>query len=89
MWGLPMFDLSDPAGVMYEINRCRQAYPNHYVRVNAFDSSYGRQTTALSFIVNRPAEEPGFRLSRTETQDRRISYSISSYASNKPSGERY
>ncbi len=89
MWGLPMFDLSEPAGVVEEINRCRQTYPNHYIRVNAFDSSYGRQTTALSFIVNRPADEPGFRLSRSEGHDRRINYSITSYASEKPSGQRY
>ena len=60
MWGLPMFDQKDASAVMYEVNECRRAYPNHYVRVNAYDSSYGRQTMALSFIVNRPANDPGF-----------------------------
>jgi ribulose-bisphosphate carboxylase small chain len=76
MWGLPMFDLKDAAGVMLEINACRLAYPESYIRVNGYDRSYGRQTTALSFIVNRPSHEPGFRLERTETEDRQIRYSM-------------
>lgn len=54
MWGLPMFDQRDPAGALYEINQCREAYPGHYIRVSAYDSRHGRQTTALSFLVNRP-----------------------------------
>ena len=36
----------------------------------AYDASHGRQTTALGFIVNRPADEPGFRLERIEEHDR-------------------
>jgi hypothetical protein len=26
MWGLPMFDLHDAAGVMMEVNECRKVY---------------------------------------------------------------
>lgn len=89
MWGLPMFDLADPAGVLYEVKECRKAYPNHYVRLNAYDANYGRQTTALSFIVQRPPVEPGFRLDREETSDRRIRYTLHSYATDRPEGERY
>jgi ribulose-bisphosphate carboxylase small chain len=89
MWGLPMFDLTDPAGVLYELNECRKAFPNHYVRLNAYDASYGRQTTALSFIVQRPAEEPGFRLDREETSDRRVSVRVHPYALDRPQGDRY
>jgi ribulose-bisphosphate carboxylase small chain len=89
MWGLPMFDLADPAGVLYEVKECRKAYPNHYVRLNAYDAHYGRQTTALSFIVQRPPVEPGFRLDREETSDRRIRYTLHSYATDRPEGERY
>ena len=89
MWGLPMFDLRDPAGVMMEVNACRQAYPNHYVKVNAYDASLGRQTTALSFIVQRPANEPGFRVDRQESADRQIRYTTHAYAAEKPVGERY
>ncbi|GAA3218375.1 ribulose bisphosphate carboxylase small subunit [Actinocorallia longicatena] len=76
MWGLPMFDLKDPAGVLLEINECRRAHPDSYVRLNAYDASYGRQTTAMQFIVQRPAEERSFRLVRQEAADRRISYTL-------------
>src|ERR1700729_662518 len=51
MWGLPMFDLKDAAGVLLEVNACRTANPDVYVRLNAYDASLGRQTTAFSFIV--------------------------------------
>lgn len=89
MWGLPMFDLKDPAGVLLEVNACRSAYPNSYVRLNAYDARLGRQTTAFSFIVQRPAEEPGFRLERTEGNDRRIGYTTYAYATEQPPGQRY
>lgn len=89
MWGLPMFDLKDAAGVLLEVNACRAANPSCYVRLNAYDASLGRQTTALSFIVQRPAEEPGFRLDRAELSDRRIGYTTHSYATERPAGDRY
>ena len=89
MWGLPMFDLRDPAGVLLEVNACRKANPDVYVRLTAYDASLGRQTTALSFIVQRPAEEPGFRLERQEGADRRIRYTTHAYASDRPTGDRY
>ena len=55
--------------------------PQHYVRVNAFDSTHGVESVALSFIVNRPADEPGFRLERTErARPRRSATRIVSYA---------
>jgi ribulose-bisphosphate carboxylase small chain len=45
---------------------------------------------ALSFIVNRPPEEPGFRLVRGEESGRRIRYTTESYAvQHGPEGERY
>lgn len=89
MWGLPMFDLKDPAGVLMEVNACRAANPNAYVRLNAYDASLGRQTTALSFIVQRPAEEPGFRVDRAEGKGRQIHYTTHSYATERPVGDRY
>jgi len=89
MWGLPMFDLRDPAGVLVEVNACRAAKPNTYVRLTAYDARLGRQTTALSFIVQRPAEEPGFQLQRQEAQDRQIRYTTRAYATDRPSGDRY
>ncbi|MDR5739972.1 MULTISPECIES: ribulose bisphosphate carboxylase small subunit [unclassified Caballeronia] len=89
MWGLPMFDLHDAAGVMMEVNACRKTFPRHYVKVNAFDSVRGFETMRLSFIVNRPAEEHGFRLERQDNRSRVQRYSIRTYATDRPSGERY
>ncbi len=89
MWGLPMFDLHEAGAVLYEVNECRKAYPERYIRVNAYDAAKGRQTTALSFIVNRPADEPGFRVDRQEVADRRIRYTTHSYATGRPEGARY
>ena len=66
MWGLPMFDLRDAAGVLMELNECRKVYGDRYIRMSAFDSSHGWESVRLSFIVNRPKEEPGFRLERQE-----------------------
>ncbi|MGH3342998.1 MAG: ribulose bisphosphate carboxylase small subunit [Carbonactinosporaceae bacterium] len=89
MWGLPMFDIADAAAGLYEVDACRKAYPDHYVRVLAYDARYGRQTTALSFIAHRPAHEPGFRLDRQEASDRRIRYTLRPYAAGTPHGQRY
>ena len=89
LWGLPMFDLVDPAGVLREINDCRATFPHHYVRVLAFDASLGRQTTAMMFLVQRPAVEPGFRLTRSEGADRQQTYSVTAYSSERPAGQRY
>jgi ribulose-bisphosphate carboxylase small chain len=63
--------------------------PDDYVKVNAYDPSLGRQTTAMSFIVHRPASEPGFRLERTGGADRSVTYKIHPFVTDKPSGERY
>ena len=89
MWGLPMFEITDASAAMHEVNACVRAWPDHYIRVSAYDSTLGRQTTALSFIINRPGYEPGFRLDRQEASDRQIRYSLHAYATDKPSGERY
>jgi ribulose-bisphosphate carboxylase small chain len=89
MWGLPMFDLRDPAGVLLEVNACRQAHPQTYVKINAYDARLGRQTTALSFIVQRPDVEPGFRLDRQEGPDRTVRYTTHAYATERPAGSRY
>ncbi len=70
MFGMPMFDLQDPAGLMAELEQCRKTFPEHYIRVTAFDSTRGWETPRMSFIVNRPEHEPGFRLERQESHDR-------------------
>jgi ribulose-bisphosphate carboxylase small chain len=90
MWGNPMFDLRDAAGALSEVLACRKAHGHAYIRVNAFDSTRGFETTRLSFIVNRPVEEPGFLLKRNEVGGRQIQYTIESYAAARaPEGRRY
>jgi len=89
MYGNPMFDLKDPAGILGEINECRRTFPNHYIRVLAFNSTRGTESPAMSFIVNRPQNEPGFGLTRQEVAGRQIRYTVASYAAAKPEGERY
>jgi ribulose-bisphosphate carboxylase small chain len=89
MWGNPMFDLKDAAGVVHELNECRKLYGEAYIRINGFDSSHGWETVRLSFLVNRPKLEPGFRLNRTEGGGRNITYTTQAYATERPEGERY
>ena len=80
LWGLPLFDIKDPAAVMFEINEARKACANGYIRVNAFDASYGTESCVMCFIVSRPTNEPGFYLDRTEGAGRFITYTIKSYS---------
>jgi ribulose-bisphosphate carboxylase small chain len=89
MYGNPMFDLADAAGVMVELQACRKTFPNHYIRMMAFDSTRNVETIAMSFIVNRPASEPGFGVARQEINGRSMRYTIHSYATDKPEAERY
>lgn len=89
MYGQPMFDLRDAAGVMMALAECRKTFPSHYIKVNAFDSEKGWEALRLSFIVNRPAEEPGFMLERSEKSGRNVSYTTRAYSMDKPQGSRY
>ena len=90
MWGLPLFDIKDPAAILFELNMCRKAKPNYYIKLAAFDNTRGTESCVLSFIVQRPAYEPGFKLVRQEGAGRNIVYTLESYSVNaKPEGERY
>jgi ribulose-bisphosphate carboxylase small chain len=90
MHGTPMFDLKDAAGVMLELAACRKTFPQHYIRLAAFDSTHGVESIRLAFIVNRPAQEPGFRLVRQEEPGRTVRYTVESYAvAANPEGMRY
>lgn len=89
MFGMPMFDLEDAAGVLLEVNNCRKTFPRHYIRLMAFDSTRNIESIAMSFIVNRPEHEPGFGLQRQEVNGRSRHYTVHGYAADKPEGERY
>lgn len=75
MWGHPMFDLRDAKGVMMEIDACREAHPESYIRINAFDNLRGFETVRMSFIINRPKEEPKINMSRSDVGGRSQHYS--------------
>ena len=66
-----------------------KTFPNHYIKINAFDSTRGRESLRLSFIVGRPADEPGFSLVREEGPGRSVRYTTRSYATERPEGARY
>ena len=89
MFGPPMFDLHDAAGVMTELKEARRTFPRQYIKLNAFDSTRGFETMRLSFIVNRPSREPGFALIREEAAGRAMRYTVRAYAADRPEGERY
>jgi ribulose-bisphosphate carboxylase small chain len=91
MWKQPEFDLEpdDSETVLKEVNDCREAYPNHYVKLVAYDSSLGRQSSRFSIIVNRPDEEPGYRIVRSEKHDRTVMYTVEPYAHQNAVGRRY
>ena len=89
MFGMPMFDLQGAAGVMMELQNCRKTFPSHYIRLMAFDSTRGVESIVMSFIVNRPSSEPGFGVVRQEVNGRTMRYTVHSYATDKPEGQRY
>ena len=55
----------------------------------AFDSTRGIESIAMSLIVNRPAEEPGFGLVRQEVDGRTMRYTVRGYAADRPESQRY
>ena len=74
MWGLPMFDLADAAGVMMELAECRRVYGDRYIRLSGFDASHGWESVRISFLVNRPPQEAQFALERQEVSGRNQRY---------------
>jgi len=75
---------------MFEVQECRKSVTNGYIKVQAFDATRGVESCVCSFIIQRPEEEPGFYLTRTEHEGRMHKYTINSYSVNtKPAGERY
>jgi ribulose-bisphosphate carboxylase small chain len=89
LFGLPMFDLRDAAGVLGELRLCRASFPQHYIRLVAFDATRGVESLAMSFIVNRPRDEPGFGLVRQEGPGRSMRYTVHGYGTDRPEGERH
>ncbi|XP_041006038.1 ribulose bisphosphate carboxylase small subunit, chloroplastic [Juglans microcarpa x Juglans regia] len=55
MWKLPMFGCTDSSQVLKELEECKKAYPNAFIRIIGFDNR--RQVQCISFIAYKP---PGF-----------------------------
>jgi ribulose-bisphosphate carboxylase small chain len=89
MWGIPMFQIKDGAAVLFEVNACRKANSEVYIKVNAFDNTRGVESMVMSFLVQRPTNEPGFGLQRTEEAGRTIRYTTFSYSNQHSAGQRY
>jgi ribulose-bisphosphate carboxylase small chain len=90
MWGIPMFDIADAAGVMMELAACRKIHGgSKYIRLTAFDATHGWESIRLSFITDRPEKEPGFMIERQERGGRNMAYTTRAYTADKPEGERY
>ena len=85
-----MFDLKDPAGVLYEIAECRKVFGNCYIRVSAFDASAGLGIAAP--VVHRQPAGGGARASAwsgTRRRGARSNTRCGPMPPSKPMGERY
>lgn len=51
-------------------------------------ASAGRESLRLSFVADRPADEPGFVLERQERCGRQIAYNMRAHSAQKSEGER-
>ncbi|WP_019501226.1 ribulose bisphosphate carboxylase small subunit [Pseudanabaena sp. PCC 6802] len=52
MWKLPMFNATSAQEVLSEVQACRSAYGNCYIRVVGFDNI--KQCQVAMFIVHKP-----------------------------------
>jgi ribulose-bisphosphate carboxylase small chain len=53
MWKLPLFGTNDPGAVLAELDACRRANPDAYIKVNGYDPV--RQGQVVSFVAIQPA----------------------------------
>ena len=72
-----------------ELNACRKVYGDRYIRLSAFDSSHGWESVRISFIVNRPKNEDGFRLERVEGAGPHAALRDARLCARRPEGRRY
>jgi len=53
-FGLTMMDDYQPADIVREINACKQAYPNHAIRLNGIAQIRGINHIKFSLLVHNP-----------------------------------
>ncbi|GFP95494.1 ribulose bisphosphate carboxylase small chain chloroplastic [Phtheirospermum japonicum] len=56
LWKLPMFGCNDSSQVLNEIQECKKAYPNAYIRCLAFDNM--KQGQCMAFLIQKPNDAP-------------------------------
>ncbi|CAN1244317.1 Ribulose bisphosphate carboxylase small subunit, chloroplastic [Linum perenne] len=56
LWKLPMFGCNDSSQVLNEIQLCKQAYPDAYIRCLAFDNK--QQVQCMAFLIQTPSSSP-------------------------------
>ena len=52
MWKLPLFEARAVAGVQAEIDACRTAHPDCFIKLIGYDRQ--QQTRAMSLLVHQP-----------------------------------
>ena len=52
MWKLPLFGTAEPSAVLAELESCRHAHPEAYIKINGYDR--GRQGQVVSFVAVKP-----------------------------------
>ena len=52
MWKLPLFGTAEPDAVLAEVESCRQAHPEAYIKINSYDRA--RQGQVVSFVAVKP-----------------------------------
>jgi ribulose-bisphosphate carboxylase small chain len=52
MWKLPLFGTAEPDVVLAELESCRQAHPEAYIKINGYDRA--RQGQVVSFVAVKP-----------------------------------
>jgi ribulose-bisphosphate carboxylase small chain len=78
MWGMPMFDLKDAAAAFYEVNRCREAFPNFYIRVTLYNSSFWSTGLSTSPVSGSSGRRPAIASCVTRsTRTRQTSHQAS------------
>ena len=65
------------------------AYENYQAKAYQVVPVPGTDQYIAYIVVNRPPHGPGFGLMRQGAHDRTIRYSLQSYATDKPKGERF
>ena len=78
MWYQPRFGVERPEQVLDMVRACREAHPNSYVAVTAFQSTRHRQGIMLHIVVQRPSHEPELRIERQLQDGRRQGYTLTS-----------